>query len=152
MLHTTQLRALNGILFALLTILAAWRISAAACAVRAESWASRFPRMDCCLHTAILTGGAYASHAHSAPVFVTLEIAHGLGRQARAKDIALSWIARLDELEARLSEDRIGHLTARKNRASLLSAIRSAKGTLPGVGPMNHESGCIRGTAARLNL
>ena len=83
--------------------------------------------------------GAFAAHAHSAPIFVTIENTPRISQRARASAVAQSWIARLDELEALLSEDRIGYLAARKgdmipspanlrrNRANLLEAIRNAR-------------------------
>jgi hypothetical protein len=83
--------------------------------------------------------GAAASHAHSAAIFVVIENAPSLSQDSRAQFLARAWIARLEELEARLAEDKIRYLAAgagddvpdvrylNKHRADLLEAIRSAK-------------------------
>jgi hypothetical protein len=83
--------------------------------------------------------GAHASHAHSAPIFVTLRNGPGLSQHPRAKALASAWIARLEELEMRLADDNIGYLSRetggdvpsaeylRENRAAMLEAIQSAK-------------------------
>ncbi len=83
--------------------------------------------------------GAYASHAHTAPIFVTLRNGPGLSQHPRAKALVRGWIARLEELETRLAEDNIGYLSRepagdvpsaeylRENRAAMLEAIQSAK-------------------------
>jgi hypothetical protein len=82
---------------------------------------------------------AYACHAHSAPIFVTIENAPSLSQQPRVKALARAWIARLEELEMRLADGNIQYLAQgtggdvpsveylRKNRAALLEAIQSAK-------------------------
>jgi len=82
---------------------------------------------------------AYASHAHSAAIYVTIENTPDLSRHSRAKALSRSWIARLEELEMRLAEDKIQYLAQgrgdfvpcvehlRKNRRLLLKAIENAK-------------------------
>ncbi len=83
--------------------------------------------------------GAAASHAHSAAIYVKIENTPGLSQHSRAKSLARAWIARLEELEMRLANDKIQYLAEgpgddvpdveylRKNRAALLDAIESAK-------------------------
>jgi len=83
--------------------------------------------------------GAAASLAHSAVIYVTIENTPGLSQHSRAKSLARAWIARLEELEMRLADDKIQYLAEgpgddvpdveylRKNRAALLEAIESAK-------------------------
>jgi len=80
-----------------------------------------------------------SSLAHTAPIYVTLQGAPPLQAQPRAKVFARKWLAKLEDLEARLQEDQIEHLgrpaendgvTAdyiRKNRAALLQGIQDAK-------------------------
>ena len=83
--------------------------------------------------------GAAASLAHSAAIYVTIENSPGLSQHSKAKALARAWIARLQELEIRLEEDKIQYLAEgpgddvpdveylRKNRAALLAAIESAR-------------------------
>lgn len=83
--------------------------------------------------------GAAASLAHSAAIYVTVEHMPGLSQHSRAKSLARAWIARLEELEMRLADDKIQYLAEepgddvpdveylRKNRSALLAAIESAK-------------------------
>ena len=83
--------------------------------------------------------GAAASLAHSAAIYVTIENTPGLSQNAKAKSLARAWIARLQELEMRLAEDKIQYLAEgsgddvpnvdylRKNRSALLAAIESSK-------------------------
>ena len=83
--------------------------------------------------------GAYASHAHSAPIFVTIKNARSLSQHPRAKGLARAWIARLEELEMRLEGDKIQYLSRktggdipseehiRENRPALLEALQKAK-------------------------
>jgi len=83
--------------------------------------------------------GAYASHAHSAPIFVTIKNAPSLSQHPRAKALAQAWIARLEELEMRLADDKVQYLSQktggdipraehiRENRAGLLDALGKAK-------------------------
>jgi hypothetical protein len=82
--------------------------------------------------------GAPASLAHSAAIYVTIENTPGLSHRSRAKSLARAWIARLEELEMRLAEDKIQYLAPgpgddvpdvehlRRNRPALLQAIESA--------------------------
>jgi len=95
------------------------------------------------MSTAITWGEAYypASVCHSAPAYVTIENAPRLSAHPRAKALARTWLARLENLEARLTEDQIQYLTEpppgfaddvptenfRKNRSSLLKLVKSAK-------------------------
>ncbi len=82
------------------------------------------------------------SLAHSAPVYVLLKGAPTLSDHPRAKALAHMWLGRLEDLEARLAEDQIQHLSERlklvppdiveedllrKNRAGLLKEIQKAK-------------------------
>lgn len=83
--------------------------------------------------------GAYATHAHSAPIFVTLRNGPGLSQQPRATVLTRAWIARLEELETRLADENLDFLARepggdvpsaeylREGRAALLEATRSAK-------------------------
>ena len=54
--------------------------------------------------------GAAASLAHSAAIYVTIENTPGLSQHSKAKSLARAWIARLQELEMRLAEDKIQYL------------------------------------------
>ena len=83
--------------------------------------------------------GSPASLAHTAAIHVTIEGAPGLARHARAKAAAQVWLARLDELEQRLADDRLQFLAKenddynpdmeylRENRPALMDAIRRAR-------------------------
>ena len=83
--------------------------------------------------------GAAASLAHSAAIYVTIENTPGLSQHSKAKSLARAWIARLQELEMRLAEDKIQYLAQgpgddvpdveylRKNRSALLAAIANAR-------------------------
>jgi hypothetical protein len=80
-----------------------------------------------------------SSLAHTAPIYVTVQGTPPLQAQPRAKVLARKWLAKLEDLEARLQEDQIQYLarpaandgvdadTLRKNRAALLQGIQSAK-------------------------
>ncbi len=78
--------------------------------------------------------------AHSGAIRVTVNGTPPLAEQPRAKEVARIWLARLDELERRLGEDRmrtwaqfpgrgdgISLRTARANRLALLQAIEAAR-------------------------
>ena len=82
------------------------------------------------------------SEAYSAPVYVILKGASPLSAHPRAKALARTWLARLQDLESRLAEDQIEILAKklerccgdiveegllRKNRTALLEEIRKAK-------------------------
>ncbi len=78
------------------------------------------------------------SLAHSAAIYVAPEGAPGLSAHPRARVLARAWIARLEDLEMRLTEDNLQYLAEgssdgvdleylRKNRLSLLTAIQTAK-------------------------
>ena len=82
------------------------------------------------------------SAAHTAPVHVALDGSPALAQQPRALDIMRTWLARLEDLEARLSEEKIGTLAKRleesqldltkedalrRDRVALLEEIRKAK-------------------------
>jgi len=83
--------------------------------------------------------GAYATHAHSAPIFVTVRNTPSLAHQPGGRTLARSWIARLDELESRLAEGNLKDLSEgiedtvpnealiRRNRHELLDGIATAK-------------------------
>ena len=83
--------------------------------------------------------GAAASLAHSAAIYVTIENSPSLSQHSRAKALARAWLARLQELEMRLEEDKIQYLAEgpgddvpdveylRKIRAALLEAIANAR-------------------------
>ncbi len=82
------------------------------------------------------------SEAHSAPVYITVKGAPPLKGLPRAKALARTWLARLEDLEFRLAEDQIPALAKklevsrgdiveedllRKNRVALLEEIQKAK-------------------------
>ncbi len=79
------------------------------------------------------------SLAHSAPVYLSLADAPPLARLEEARRMTRSWIALLDDLETALSEENLGGLAARqgsaqvaaatirRNRPTLLAAIREAR-------------------------
>lgn len=79
------------------------------------------------------------SLAHSAPVFVTLKNATRLAQTPRGKMMARSWLARLDDIQARLGEDQTQFLAnpgssdgmteavIRRDRAALLANIAAAR-------------------------
>ena len=80
------------------------------------------------------------SAAHTGAIFVTVEGTPSLAEQPRGREIARIWRSRLDELERRLSDDKMeawAHYpgrgdgidlpTARANRAALLDAIEAAR-------------------------
>lgn len=82
------------------------------------------------------------SAAHSAPVHVMLEGAPPLSAHPRARDVMRTWLARLEDLEARLEEDKIDSLATRlqeslldltdgdairRDRSALIDEIRQAK-------------------------
>jgi hypothetical protein len=82
------------------------------------------------------------SAAHTAPIYVSVAGQPPLGWQPGAADRARQWLARLDALEARLADDRIGDLSIwdwvpysdgvseehlSRNRAALLAVIAEAR-------------------------
>ena len=82
------------------------------------------------------------SSAHSAPVYLTVEGGPPLSSSPRAKDVARRWLARMEDLEARLAEDKITHLAdrlakvpqdvawedvLRRNRLALIEEIETAR-------------------------
>ena len=80
------------------------------------------------------------SAAHTGAILVTVEGTPPLAEQPRGREVARIWLARLDELEQRLREDRmeawarfpgrgdgIDLRTARANRTALLDAIEAAR-------------------------
>ncbi len=81
------------------------------------------------------------SVCHSAAIYVTLENSPALSAHARAKAAARAWLARLENLEERLTEDQIQYMTEpppgfgdgvetdylRKNRPALQKAIQISK-------------------------
>ncbi len=81
--------------------------------------------------------------AHTGAVWVTVKDTPPIARQPRARQTARAWLARLDELEARLGEDQISRWAAfpgrgdgidaevvRANRAALRAAIAAARRAL----------------------
>ncbi len=79
-----------------------------------------------------------ASLAHSAPVYVTLRNTPPLAQSALARSLARTWVARLDDLEARFAENQVPFLAQagsdgvseavlRRDRAELIEGIRSAR-------------------------
>jgi hypothetical protein len=82
---------------------------------------------------------APASLAHSAAIHVTVEGTRSLASQDRAKAAARAWIARLDELELKLTDENLPFLAEEnhhshpdmafllKNREALQEAIRMAR-------------------------
>jgi hypothetical protein len=82
--------------------------------------------------------GESASQAHTAAIYVTIQGAPPLSAQPAAKLLARKWLAKLDNLEARLGDDQIQQVasagndgvdleTLRKNREALLKGIQGAK-------------------------
>ncbi len=80
------------------------------------------------------------SEAHSAPIFVSRQGAPSLSDHPRAKALAHTWLARLDDLESRLALDEDGNLALERtprrsvetgllhrNRAALLEEIQKAR-------------------------
>ncbi len=82
------------------------------------------------------------SAAHTAPIYVSVAGQPPLGWQPGAADRAREWLARLDALEAKLADDRIGDFTIwdwvpysdgvseehlRRNRAALLAVIAESR-------------------------
>lgn len=83
---------------------------------------------------------ARPSAAHTGAILVTVDGTPPLAEQPRGREVARIWLARLDELERRLDEDRmnswtrfpgrgdgIDPRTARANRSALLRAIEAAR-------------------------
>ncbi len=80
-----------------------------------------------------------APHAHSAPIYVSVDNTTPLAKTAEARRLARSWTVLLDDLELALSDSNIGQLasraasaevqveTIRQNRPALLRAIREAR-------------------------
>ncbi len=84
--------------------------------------------------------GPRPSAAHTAPIYVTVAGTPPIAEQPQASEAARAWLARLDELEALLAEDRLPKLARfpghgdglkmsdlRDGRAQLLKAIASAR-------------------------
>ena len=101
-------------------------------------WATR-GQLEGPMHFALLKP---TSNVHTAPIYVTLAGRPGLEKSARAKRVAKTWLARLDDLEAVLAEDNLAALgaqlqvpnfdavppeTLRANRKGLLAEIAAAK-------------------------
>lgn len=90
-------------------------------------------------------GSARPSAAHTAPVYLTVAGTPPIAAQPKADQAARAWLARLDELERRLGEDRIARLAGfsgrgdgltlgdlHAGRAELLRAIARARGAYQG--------------------
>ena len=88
--------------------------------------------------------GSYkpTSNAHSAPIYVTLKDRPGIAHSAQSRKIAQTWLARLEDMEAVLTEDNMEQLaqklempnfdavpkeTLLNNRQDLLTEIQAAK-------------------------
>jgi hypothetical protein len=84
--------------------------------------------------------GPRPSAAHTAPVYVTVAGTPPIGEQPKATEAARAWLARLDELEALLTKDRLKKLARfpgrgdglklndlQSGRAELMKAIASAR-------------------------
>lgn len=82
--------------------------------------------------------GNAPSMAHSGAIYVTVKDAPGLAAHPRAKALARAWLARLEDLEARLAEDQAELIARmpgsdvdadrlRRNRSALLDRIRAAR-------------------------
>ena len=82
------------------------------------------------------------SEAHSAPIYLSLHGAPSLSAHPRAKVLARTWLARLEDLESRLAVDEEGNLALerplsprrtvetgllRRNRSALLEEIQKAR-------------------------
>ena len=82
------------------------------------------------------------SNVHSAPIYVSLKDRPGIEHSARARTIATTWLARLEDLETVLAEDNMEYLapklaipdfdavpkeTLLNNRLDLLKEIQTAK-------------------------
>jgi hypothetical protein len=82
------------------------------------------------------------SNVHTAPIYVALKNRPGIEKSPRARRIARTWLARLEDLERVLAEENLPSLgatleapnfdavpaaTLRKNRKGLLEEIRVAK-------------------------
>src|SRR5262249_24274877 len=88
-------------------------------------------------------GEAYfpPSVCHSAAIYVKVKNSAALRAHPRAKALALGWLARLENLEARLAEDQLQYLAEpppgfsdgvgpdylRKNRRVLIQVIQTSK-------------------------
>ena len=88
------------------------------------------------------------SAAHTGAILVTVEGTPPLAEQPRGREVARIWLARLDELERRLDEDRmktwarfpgrgdgVDLRTAWANRSALLHAIEAARRHYTATGP-----------------
>ena len=83
------------------------------------------------------TGQAQSSVAHTGVIYVSIEGGPAFSELPRAKANAKKWIARLDDLEARLADDRIGNMIVgdesltvehlKNNRSTLMQAIGAAR-------------------------
>jgi hypothetical protein len=82
------------------------------------------------------------SNVHTAPIYLTLKNQPGIEKSARAKRVAQTWLARLEDLERVLDEQNLPHLgallevpnfdavpleTLRKSREELLREIQVAE-------------------------
>ena len=80
------------------------------------------------------------SAAHTAAIWVTVDGSPSISRQPEAQRVIEAWLARLDELQARLGDERIHELagfpgrgdgidkvTLRANRTALLAAVEAAR-------------------------
>jgi hypothetical protein len=93
--------------------------------------------------SAVTWGEAYfpPSVCHSAAIYVTIENGPTLSAHPRAKVLARTWLARLENLEMRLAEDQLQYLAEpppgfsdgvdpdylRENRPALLEVVRVSK-------------------------
>ena len=86
-------------------------------------------------------GARHLTAAHTAPIWISVAATPPLAEQPRARRLAAAWLQRLDELEARLTDEGIESLagfpgrgdgmTAEDlfaNRPTLLRAIQAARG------------------------
>jgi hypothetical protein len=104
-----------------------------------KRWAKPVHLTVLCLPIATASGGAPASLAHSAAVYVTIKGAPDLAQQPSARTLARVWLARLEDLEGRLADDKIQYLIQesgetvpdveylRRNRPALIEAIGKAR-------------------------
>ncbi len=92
------------------------------------------------------------SAAHTAAILVTIAGTPSLAEQPRGQEVARIWLARLDELEQRLGDERMGTWarfpgrgdgidlrTARANRPALLDAIEAARQHYGDILPRSHS-------------
>jgi len=82
------------------------------------------------------------SNAHTAPIYVRLKGGPGIGRSAASREVARTWLARLDDLERVLAVENLEQLAQRlenpnwdavprevlyENREDLLAEVRTAR-------------------------